>query len=301
MNAARSSNEALVIANMGSRIRLRDSAGDLRWAPSRRDLPGLVAGDRVTWEPADDDQVRVLERLPRRTILARPGPSGSSRPMAANVDGIWVVIAPRPPVQDQLVTQYLVVAAHLGIPSALLLNKVDLLDPKALQQMRDRLAVYGAIGYEVLTCSTKSGAGIPALTARLAGKTSVFVGQSGVGKSSLIRDLSPDRDQVAVGELGRAGKAGRHTTSRTTLYDLIGGGAVIDSPGVRQFGLWHLDRQDVAPAFVDFRPYLGACRFRDCTHGVEPDCAVRGAMETGAVHAERYAMYRRLMDSWASG
>lgn len=287
--------EGLVSAHHGGETRVRDAAGETwRCAPPRRgERP--VCGDRVLWEPAAGGGGRVLAVRPRRNLLARPDGRGGQRPLAANLDRVVVVVAPDPPLQELLLDRYLVAAEHFAIPAAVLLNKTDLAATRELDALVERLAPYADLGYPLRLASTRSGAGMDGVGALLGGGRSMLVGQSGVGKSSLIRALAPDAP-VAVGALSAATGHGRHTTSATTLYPLPGGGELVDSPGVRDFGLWHLPPEALARGYVELREPAGRCRFRDCSHRHEPDCGVREALARGAVSAARYQRYRTLYE-----
>ena len=176
----------------------------------------------------------------------------------------------------------------------LVLNKTDLL-PETGGDLRTLLARYRAIGYRVVAASTQQEGGLDALHACLTERTSVFVGQSGVGKSSLIDRLLPDM-QLRVGALSADSRKGTHTTTTATLYHLPAGGELIDSPGIREFGLGHLEEHQVAQGFIEFQPYLGHCRFRDCRHRQEPGCALRDAVERGDILASRFDSYRHIVD-----
>ena len=181
------------------------------------------------------------------------------------------------------------------------LNKTDLL-PDEGGELRGLLDRYRGIGYQVVATSTEVDGGLDALYAQLADRTSVFVGQSGVGKSSLIDRLLPD-EQLRIGALSEDSRKGRHTTTTAQLYHLpapdesLASGELIDSPGIREFGLTHLTEREVTEGFIEFAPYLGLCRFRDCRHRQEPGCAIRDAIDEGAIHPERFASYRRIVDS----
>jgi ribosome biogenesis GTPase len=193
-----------------------------------------------------------------------------------------------------LINRYLVAAELTDIPPAIVINKVDLLDAAARAGLEERLAVYVHIGYPLLYASTKEAHGLDTLRAQLRHKTSIFVGQSGVGKSSIIQSLLPERE-IRVGALSEASGLGRHTTTSTVLYHFPDGGELIDSPGVRDFGLGHVDAQQIAQGFVDFRPFLGQCRFNDCAHAVEPGCALQAAVDNGELDRGRFESYHRIV------
>ena len=186
-------------------------------------------------------------------------------------------------------------AEHQGIEPLILLNKQDLLEPTNAQTIEALLSIYPDIGYRVLRTSTKRDAGLLPLQHSLDGHTSVFVGQSGVGKSSLVNALPGTNTRV--GEMSAATGKGRHTTTTAKLFHMPCGGDLIDSPGIRDFGLSHLDRDSIAQGFVEFRPYLGACKFRDCKHRADPGCALVEAVANGAISQRRFDSYHHQVES----
>jgi ribosome biogenesis GTPase len=275
--------------------------GEIVRCRMRSNLGALVTGDRVIWRPRlDGDGGVIVACVERQSLLARPDAhSGLPRPVAANIDQILVVVAPRPEPFANLIDRYLVAAEACGIEPILLLNKSDLLGDGSVEReereaLEALLAGYRDIGYHVLRASTVDRRGLDALRARLDGRTSVFVGQSGVGKSSLIAALLPGA-QIRIGELSQAVTKGRHTTTTARLYHLPGGGDLIDSPGIREFGVGHLTRADIEAGFRELRPLLGRCRFRDCRHTSEPGCAIRAAEESGTLSLRRSTSLRMLL------
>ena len=288
--------EGLVVAHFGTQVAVESSPGEVRRCHLRANIEGLVTGDRVVW--CDGDPVGVVvAALERDSELSRPDSQGNLKPVAANIDQILVVIAPYPQPHANLIDRYLVAAEAVGIEPVLLLNKTDLLDsePGLREAVDALLAPYPELGYRVLRTSAKSG-GADGLAAALRGRTSVFVGQSGVGKSSLVNMLLPEAD-IKVGALSENTLKGTHTTTTATLSHLDCGGALIDSPGIREFGLWHMSREQVEQGFREFRPLLGHCRFRDCRHESEPGCAVLAAVEEGSIREERLDSYRHIVAS----
>lgn len=291
--------EGLVIANYGVNVAVEAMTGSLHRCRLRQNLELLVPGDRVIWQTIiDDDEAGVVVALlPRRTVLARPDALGVLRSLAANIDQILVVAAPRPAYSTDLIDQYLVAAESTGITPLIVFNKVDLIDSaEEREHIEQDLQRYRRIGYRVILASTVAQHGLDSLTAALRDKSSVFVGQSGAGKSSLVHALLP-QEAIKVGALAERSGLGRHTTSTARYYHLPGGGAIIDSPGVREFSLWHMETAGLAQGFIEFRPYLGQCRFRDCSHRHEPGCALQQAVADGAVSAERLASYHRLVET----
>jgi ribosome biogenesis GTPase len=286
--------EGVVIAHHGTQVLVE--SGDLsQRCHLRANLESLVTGDRVVWRPGEPSGV-VVARQPRDSELLRPDPRGNLKPVAANVDRIIVVIAPLPEPHANLVDRYLVAAESVGIEPVILLNKSDLVSTENRQAIEDLLAVYPPLGYRVLEASCKNRDGLAGLMAALEGHTSVFVGQSGVGKSSLVNALLPEVE-TRVGELSEGTDKGTHTTTTARLYHLPSGGALIDSPGIREFGLWHMEREQIESGFREFRPLLGHCRFRDCRHREEPGCALNAAVAAGEISERRMESYRHMVGS----
>ncbi|WP_136248762.1 small ribosomal subunit biogenesis GTPase RsgA [Halomonas borealis] len=293
-----------VTAHFGRTLDVRPEGDD---APVRchlrANLEGLVTGDRVIWRAGQDGSGVVVARGERESVLERPDARGQLKPVAANIDQILIVFAVEPEPHANLIDRYLVAAEATGIAPVLVLNKADLL-PDSGGDLRALLERYAALGYPVVTTSTAHDGGLDALYRRLAGRTSAFVGQSGVGKSSLIDRLLPD-EALRIGALSEDSRKGRHTTTTARLYAFAPRandtgsepGELIDSPGIREFGLTHLDEQQVTEGFIEFRDYLGRCRFRDCRHRREPGCALLAAVDNGNIHADRFTSYRRIVDS----
>ena len=288
----------LVIANYGPALIVESSQGDWYRCSVRQHLGTLVCGDRVLWQPAGagEGEGVVIALEERRSLLSRPDYSGRPRPMAANLDQLVVVMAPQPLPQDSLIDSYLVASATIGVETLLLVNKIDLLDTAGIAEWEARLAIYRRIGYALLFASTHTAHGLDALRDRLKERTSILVGQSGVGKSSLIKALLPDLE-IRIQALSAATGLGTHATSTAMLYHLPDGGDLIDSPGVRGFTLGTLDSAVLEQGFVEFAPYLGRCRFSDCSHTVEPGCALLAAVERGDIDPRRLQSYHQLKRS----
>lgn len=287
--------EGVVIAHYGSQLEVEaaDDPGRTLRCHLRANLEGLVTGDRVVFRPGEPTGV-VVAQLPRRSLLSRPDARGMPRPVAANIDQVAIVIAPEPAPHANLIDRYLVATEAMGADALLVVNKADLLTGgTAAAAMAALLGPYRALGYPVIETSRDTAAAT--LGAALAGHTSVLVGQSGVGKTSLVNALLPGLGR-RTGELSGPGRKGRHTTTTAELHHLVTGGDLIDSPGIREFGLDHLPREAVAAGFREFRPFLGHCRFRDCRHRDEPGCALLEAVAVGKVSAERLASYRHIVE-----
>lgn len=286
--------EGLVIAHFGIQIEVENQAGERVRCHIRANLPALVTGDQVVWRPANQGAGVIVAQLPRQSELCRPDMRGLLKPVAANVDQIIVVFAPLPEPHANLIDRYLVAASHAGIQPLLLLNKADLLDSAPGTKARDLLDTYRGLGYPILAVSAEQGQDIEQLEQHLQDKTSVFVGQSGVGKSSLVNRLLPDAG-MAVGPLSELTHKGTHTTTTARLFHFPGGGRLIDSPGIREFGLGHVDAADVEAGFIEFADFLGRCRFRDCSHEHEPGCALLAAVADGQISQPRLQSFRLLL------
>ena len=294
----------LVIAHYGVQVEVEaqqgERAGQVFRCHLRANLPAMVTGDRVVWRAGNQGIGVIVAQLPRGTELCRPDHRGQLKPVAANVDLIVIVFAPAPEPHANLIDRYLVAAEHAGIHPLLLLNKADLINESNEAALNDLLEAYRQLGYPLLEVSAQGGDGMHLLKERLKGHTSVFVGQSGVGKSSLVNRLLPEA-QLRVGELSEWSGQGQHTTTTAKLFHFPEGGDLIDSPGIREFGLVHVSREDVEAGFIEFAGLLGRCRFRDCKHDREPGCALLQALEDGRIHPQRMHSYRSIIASLPEG
>ena len=258
----------------------------------------LAVGDRVQLERDDRDGAwAITEILPRRSRLARRAPGGGhgERIVAANVDQVVIVFAAaKPEPHPRMLDRFLVIAEANELAARIVINKVELVGEPAA---RERFASYPAAGYPLHLTSVKSGVGLDALRDTLAGRVSVLTGPSGVGKSSLVNSLFPGVD-LRVGEISESVNKGRHTTVGSHAHPLPGaaGGFLIDTPGLREVGMWSLPVEELGRYFPELRPHLEQCRFGDCAHDAEPDCAVRAAVSAGSVSSERYESYRKLRE-----
>ena len=271
----------IVVTRHGATAAVAGTSQEIHVCLLRQNLGHVVCGDRVVWQKTGGNSGVVTALSERTTVLARPDYAGRDKPLAANLTQLVVVVAVEPAPSGYLVDQYLAAAEILGIRAAIAVNKVDLLDNPAYPRL-DRLGGYETIGYPVIRVTARKTHGLDALIIRLRNETSILVGQSGVGKSSLVKALLPDQD-IQTGRLSSATGLGRHTTSAATLYFLPSGGTLIDSPGVRSFRLPAMDRQQLERGFREFRPFLGHCQFSNCAHQDEPGCALRAAVAEGRI------------------
>jgi ribosome biogenesis GTPase len=295
--------EALVVGSHGRHVVIETPEGERLLAHSRGKKSACVVGDRVRWAPAGDEA--VVEALsPRRNLLMRQD-EWRSKSFAANLDQLLIMLAGEPMFSESQLNRALIAAEDAGIRAVLLLNKIDL--PTG-DLARERLAPYRAMGLTVLETSLKAQpeAALALLGPVLAGHTTLVLGPSGMGKSTLINLMLPQA-QAQVGEISQALNAGRHTTTTTTWYwldDAVEGqarGALIDSPGFQEFGLMHITPQRLPELMPDLRAQLGHCRFYNCTHRHEPGCGVREAVDRGEISPTRYRLYEALWDELEAG
>ncbi len=291
--------KGIVISNFGQQLDIEaldgENQGEIYRCFQRSNIESLVSGDYVIWQEGDPVGV-IIAVLPRENFLERPSSLGELRPVAANIDQIIIVIAPLPQPHANLIDRYLVAAEHYQLSPLLLMNKSDLLDENNRSEMEALLSIYRNIGYPVLCVSSKTGDGMDTLKKSLDDKTSVFVGQSGVGKSAMINRLLPAAN-TQVGALSEARDKGRHTTTSARLYHFSEGGDLIDSPGIREFHLEHLDKETLLDGFLEFRPFLGHCKFRDCQHDREPGCRLKQAIEDDQINPQRMSSFRHILQS----
>ncbi|HET7921212.1 MAG TPA: ribosome small subunit-dependent GTPase A [Gammaproteobacteria bacterium] len=282
--------EGQVIVNFGRHMTIETATGQQIECRIKGRRLRPVCGDFVSGERLPDGTGRIKLIQERHALLLRHDARLGNVALAANVDRMLVVVAPKPAAEPALIDRYLVAAENLGIEALLLLNKLDL--PGSVG-VRDVLEEFAAIGYPVLQVSTVDGTGIAALGEVLRHHTGVVVGQSGTGKSSLLKALVPTAE-IRIGEISSASEEGRHTTTVSALYRLPNGGKLIDSPGVRGFQLWPMPVRQLAQGFIEFRASTGTCRFSDCRHLHEPGCGVRASLERGEISPRRYESYRSL-------
>ena len=283
--------DGLVITRFSRHVEIEDPQGKHIRCSIRPNLETLVAGDRVIWQAEGKNQGVVVSLYPRSSVLAKPTSAGTIKPVAANITQLIIVIAPKPEISWPLLDSYLVMAETLHLNAVILLNKTDL----PCEALKEQLLLdYGSLHYPILQTNKSLPDGLQQLTHILNHQISVFVGQSGVGKSSLIANILPHEQNITINAISELSELGRHTTSNSRYYHLPTGGALIDSPGVREFSLWHIDSTEIARGYTEFSPFLSQCKFRNCTHKDTPHCAIIKAKDEGLISERRYDNFIKL-------
>lgn len=290
--------DGVVVTRYSMHADVENAQGEVFRCNLRRTLAGVVVGDRVIWRKGHEKLQGisgVIEAVkPRKNELSRPDYYDGLKVMASNIDRIIIVSSVLPVLSLNIIDRYLVICETANIPAVIVVNKIDLLSVETRQETEEQLKIYRNIGYQTLMISAETGENMEKLTALLARGTSIFVGQSGVGKSSLVNRIMPEAN-AQTGEVSQTSGLGRHTTTSSRLYHLPQGGSLIDSPGIREFGLWHLNAEQITKGYREFQCFLGACKFRDCKHLNDPQCALREAVEQGKIHPVRFDNYHRLI------
>ncbi len=288
--------QGTVIAAFRSYTLVKDLNNKLFKCQQRKSVGQVVCGDIVFWQAEDTETGVITSIKERRTILQRPDINNNLRIIAANIDQVFIVVAHKPELNEGLIDRYLVAAENSHLKPVILLNKIDLFTENEFADLKQRLQLYQDIGYPVIYTSAKKEDGLNSLTELLKDNNNIFVGQSGVGKSSLINTIL--KSDARIGEISEATGKGKHTTTTAYLYPLEQDqGHIIDSPGVREFGLIKLSEQDIIAGFTEFKPYIGHCKFRDCAHKKEPGCALLKALEDKKITLQRWQSSQRIIAS----
>jgi ribosome biogenesis GTPase len=270
-----------------------DVDGRILQCVTRGKKTNVAVGDVVHLKMTSEDQA-VIEKIDERKTLLYRSDQYKSKLLAANVTRLFIVVATEPGFTDDLVSRALVACEAAGVEAHLILNKTDV--APLLPRARERVKPYTSLGYPVHEVSAKADPQqtVDELMPLLEGHSSIFIGQSGMGKSSLVNLLVPEAD-AAVREISEALDTGKHTTTFTRLYHLAGGGSLIDSPGFQEFGLYHLTEGMLERAFVEFAPLLGGCKYYNCRHLAEPQCAILQAVDAGKIARMRQELYAQLV------
>jgi ribosome biogenesis GTPase len=280
--------EGLVLAQFRHSVEIEDPEGKRVFCALRQNLPLLVAGDRVLWQWVNAEQGIVMAMHPRHSLLAKEG-----KPVAANITQLVIVVATQPEISWPLLDSYLIMAQILDLKALILLNKMDLPAQECKNMLLEN---YASLGYPIIFTQKNNHLGYEDLAKALNNQVSVFVGQSGVGKSSLISGILPKEENIVTGALSTQA-FGRHTTSNSRYYHLPLGGALIDSPGVREFVLGKRKASELAGYYPEFKPLITQCKFRNCTHQGGDYCALTQALGQGNISRLRYENFKKLYET----
>ena len=279
--------QGIVITRYGQRQLVEDENGIVFQSVSRQNIGFSVAGDKVLFQKTKHDDAIVTAIYPRDNELKR-----QDKLIAANIDQLWLVVAIEPHYEFELIDRYLIMAENSNLPIGIIVNKIELSSNKS--KTENDFLNYQSLGYDVHFLSVKKQINLDFFKEQLINKSHIFLGQSGVGKSSLINSLIPDL-QLRVNEISSKSKLGKHTTTNTTIYHIPSGGDLIDSPGVREFQLDSLTELEIKSGFKEFRALSDACRFRDCRHINEPNCAIKESLDQGKINPNRYQSYLNIL------
>ena len=279
--------QGIVITRYGQRQLVEDENGIVFQSVSRQNIGFSVAGDKILFQKTKHDDAIVTAIYPRDNELKR-----QDKLIAANIDQLWLVVAIEPHYEFELIDRYLIMAENSNLPIGIIVNKIELSTTKS--KTENDFLNYQSLGYDVHFLSVKKQINLDFFKEQLINKSHIFLGQSGVGKSSLINSLIPDL-QLRVNEISSKSKLGKHTTTNTTIYHIPSGGDLIDSPGVREFQLDSLTELEIKSGFKEFRALSDACRFRDCRHINEPNCAVKESLDQGKINPNRYQSYLNIL------
>ena len=279
--------QGIVITRYGQRQLVEDENGIVFQSVSRQNIGFSVAGDKILFQKTKHDDAIVTAIYPRDNELKR-----QDKLIAANIDQLWLVVAIEPHYEFELIDRYLIMAENSNLPIGIIVNKIELSTNKS--KTENDFLNYQSLGYDVHFLSVKKQINLDFFKEQLVNKSHIFLGQSGVGKSSLINSLIPDL-QLRVNEISSKSKLGKHTTTNTTIYHIPSGGDLIDSPGVREFQLDSLTELEIKSGFKEFRALSDACRFRDCRHINEPNCAVKESLNQGKINPNRYQSYLNIL------
>ena len=279
--------QGIVITRYGQRQLVEDENGIVFQSVSRQNIGFSVAGDKILFQKTKHDDAIVTAIYPRDNELKR-----QDKLIAANIDQLWLVVAIEPHYEFELIDRYLIMAENSNLPIGIIVNKIELSTNKS--KTENDFLNYQSLGYDVHFLSVKKQINLDFFKEQLINKSHIFLGQSGVGKSSLINSLIPDL-QLRVNEISSKSKLGKHTTTNTTIYHIPSGGDLIDSPGVREFQLDSLTELEIKSGFKEFRALSDACRFRDCRHINEPNCAVKESLDQGKINPNRYQSYLNIL------
>jgi len=285
----------LVVSHHGRKLVIETDDGQQYHCKLRQNLGDIACGDSVVIQIDKKDHGVVIAVNERKNLLEKTGFAGQAKIVAANIGQVVIVCSVEPEPNDYLIDRYLTAAENLPAEALIVINKIDLLNDKNKSVIDSIKETYQNIGYPLIETSIKKNTGLTKLKQALKNTTSILVGLSGVGKSSLVKMLLPDIE-IRIGEISTVSKEGKHTTTVSSLYHLPDGGALIDSPGVRDFTPWNRDKEDIVNGFIELKPYQGYCKFSNCTHTTEPGCAITEALNKGELSQQRVNSFRKMLE-----
>lgn len=288
---------ATVIASYGNQCKIETTDKQLLTAKSLKSIGKPLCGDKVKYKIEQNDEIILTEILPRTSILSRRNNlNPKPKQIATNIDQMIIVVSVNDSIKFGLIDRYLIAAEFSHFNPIIVLNKIDLLNTEEIKSIKDNMEIYSDIKLPIFYISAKSNLGIESLLDITENKTNIVVGQSGVGKSSIVNAILPEQPALTK-EISDSTNKGKHTTTTAYLYTIPNNGKLIDSPGIREFGLWNIEKSELARGFIEIQKYSGQCKFRDCLHHAEPGCAVVAAVKEGTISKQRYESYLSIFSS----
>lgn len=289
--------DAVVIASYGNQCEIETTDKAIIRAKSLKSTGKPLCGDKVKYKIEQNNEIVITEILPRTTVLSRlnnlnPKP----KQIASNIDQMIIVISANSSIKYGLIDRYLIAAEFSGFTPVIVLNKIDQINENELDSLKNAMQLYSNIGVPIFYMSAIENIGVDALLNVTANKTNIVVGQSGVGKSSIVNAILPEMPAITK-EISDSNNKGKHTTTTAYLYSIPGNGKLIDSPGIREFGLWNIEKSELAKGFTEIQYASEHCKFRDCSHHAEPGCAVVEAVKKGVINQQRYESYLSIFES----
>lgn len=289
----------LVVSHHGRKLVVETEDLQRYHCKLRQNLGDIACGDSVVIQiediTSDNPHAIVVAVNERNNLLEKTGFGGQTKAVAANIGQIVIVCSVEPEPNSYLIDRYLIAIENLRADALIVLNKIDLLNEANKQAVSELESIYKDIGYRLVETSIKHNIGLDELQAALDNTTSILVGLSGVGKSSLVKMLLPETE-IRIGETSETTGEGKHTTTVSSLYHLPGGGALIDSPGVRDFTPCNNNKEDIVNGFVELRHYQGYCKFKNCTHTTEPGCAINEALDNNELSQQRVNSFKKMIE-----
>ncbi len=288
---------ATVIASYGNQCKIETAHKELLTAKSLKSIGKPLCGDKIKYKNEQNNEIVITDILPRSSILSRRNNlNPKPKQIAANIDQMIIVVSANDSIKFGLLDRYLIAATFSNFAPVIVLNKIDLISKEELEQLKENMQIYSDINIPVFYISTKNNQGIDALLNRMANKSNIVVGQSGVGKSSIVNAILPEQPALTK-KISDSTNKGKHTTTTAYLYNIPNKGKLIDSPGIREFGLWNIKKNELARGFREIQHYSEHCKFRDCLHHAEPGCAVVTAVNKGSISKQRYESYLSIFES----